>query len=538
MRRIREKTGMTRRVDSQNFTDTGGADRRSVLRAEHLRLTFAQYERGLRVRQIEPIRDLSLELYQGEILAVIGSSGSGKSLLAHAIMGILPYNATVSGELYFRGEKLTERIRERVRGRELFLVPQSVTYLDPLLTVEKQIRISLERNPSRKKRYQSIEKLLGRYGLGPEVGRYYPHQLSGGMARKVLLACAMAADADVLIVDEPTPGLDEDSLQDVLDDFARLREEGKSVLMITHDINAALQIADRITVFYEGESVETAYPEDFRENGIRLKHPYSRKLVQALPGGKAPEEEGSVAGCLQQSLRLRAEGIHFHYGDGQEVLRGIDLEVRAGEVVGLIAPSGAGKTTLARILAGYRRPDRGRVVLERFDPALGSWTLEEEINSPEKKRRADASWCPVQMILQHPEKAVDPLRRMQALLEEAGGVPKELLEEAGIREEWLERWPQELSGGELQRFCLVRVLNERTRFLICDEMTTMLDAVSRAQLWELVLDYARKHRIGVIVISHDTLLVKQLCTRAVDLSGTGVSSLQLGPLSNTITPTI
>ena len=124
------------------------------------------------------------------------------------------------------------------------------------------------------------------------------------------------------------------------------------------------------------------------------------------------------------------------------------------------------------------------------------------------------------MILQHPEKAVDPLRKMKGLLDEARGVPADLLEQAEIREEWLDRWPAELSGGELQRFCLVRVLNERTRFLICDEMTTMLDAVSRAGLWELLCDYAEKHRIGVIVISHDKDLVDQLCSRVVDLKMT------------------
>ena len=186
-------------------------------------------------------------------------------------------------------------------------------------------------------------------------------------------------------------------------------------------------------------------------------------------------------------------------------------------MVGLIAPSGAGKTTFAKILAGYRRPDRGRVLLERFVEDSGGWDLVQEINSADKKRQSATSYHPVQMILQHPEKAVDPLRKMKGLLDEVGGVPTNLLKQAGIQEEWLDRWPAELSGGELQRFCLVRVLNERTRFLICDEMTTMLDAVSRAQLWELLCNYAQQHQIGVIIISHDRELVGQLCSRVIDL---------------------
>lgn len=517
---------------------------RPVLCVEHLHLAFRQYDRGLRTRQLEPIKDLNLELYRGEILAIIGSSGSGKSLLAHAIMGILPYNASVSGKILFKGEELTGKRLEQVRGKELFLVPQSVTYLDPLLTVEKQIRISMERNPSSGSKTKSVEELIAHYNLPPEVCGCYPHQLSGGMARKVLLACALAADADVLIVDEPTPGLDEEALKDVLDDFATLRADGRSVLMITHDIRAALKIADRVTVFFDGETVETAFPGAFGNNGEGLKHPYSRKLVQALPHLGNAALTGKAAGNKQELransnsekpedvpkktdpgrpiVRLRAEDIHFRYGNGNEILRGVNFEVREDEVIGLAAPSGAGKTTFARVLAGYRKPDSGRVLLEQCVEKTGEWTVLREISAPSGRcsssgQKRYAEYAPVQMILQHPEKAVNPLRRMKTVLEEAGNPEIELFQEAGIREEWLDRWPGELSGGELQRFCLARVLNEKTRFLICDEMTTMLDAVSRTQLWELLCSYTQKHRIGVIIISHDRELLRQLCSRVIDL---------------------
>ena len=534
---------------SDHNSRTGGNREQPVLCVEHLHLSFLQYDRGLRRRQLEPIRDLNLKLHQGEILAIIGSSGSGKSLLAHAIMGILPYNASVSGRILFRGSELNEKRLKQVRGRELFLVPQSVTYLDPLLTVGKQIQISMECNPSAREQIRSVEELLAHYGLAPEVSKYYPHQLSGGMARKVLLVCALAADADVLIVDEPTPGLDEDALQEVLDDFHTLREDGRSVLMITHDIRAALQIADRVTVFYDGETVETALPEDFRNDGCGLKHPYSRKLIQALPrlrssslsdadtvmeneqcldrnhtasseySGNVYSTEDNPCSVIQNQteplIRLRAEDIHFQYQNGKEILKGVNFEVRSDEVVGLVAPSGAGKTTFARVLAGYRKPDHGKVLLEQYEEESDTWIPLREITTSTKKHPAE--YAPVQMILQHPEKAVNPLRKMKNILKEAGEPSPDLLEEAGIRAEWLDRWPGELSGGELQRFCLVRVLNEKTRFLICDEMTTMLDAVSRAQLWELLYNYAQQHQIGVIIISHDRELVGQLCSRVIDL---------------------
>ena len=515
---------------------TGENREQPVLCVEHLHLSFLQYDRGLRTRQLEPIRDLNLELHQGEILAIIGSSGSGKSLLAHAIMGILPYNASVSGRILFKGSELNEKRLKQVRGRELFLVPQSVTYLDPLLTVGKQIQISMECNPSSKRRAQSVEELLAHYGLAPEVSNNYPHQLSGGMARKVLLVCALAADADVLIVDEPTPGMDEEALQEVLEDFHTLRADGRSVLMITHDIRAALQIADRVSVFYDGETVETALPEDFQNDGCGLKHPYSRKLIQALPRLRSSSlsdtdtmmEKEVSAGQTMDSLpnpkknstepliRLRAEDIHFQYQNGKKVLTGVNFEVRSDEVVGLVAPSGAGKTTFARVLAGYRKPEHGKVLLEQYEEETDSWIQLREMNTTSHKKQP-AEYAPVQMILQHPEKAVNPLRKMKNVLEEAGEPTPELLEEAGIRAEWLDRWPSELSGGELQRFCLVRVLDEKTRFLICDEMTTMLDAVSRAQLWELLCNYAQQHQIGVIIISHDRELVGQLCSRVIDL---------------------
>ena len=522
-----------------------------VFQVMNFGVSFSQYENGINRKELHVITDLDIELYEGKILAVVGSSGSGKSLLAHAIMGILPYNASVSGRILFKGSELNEKRLKQVRGRELFLVPQSVTYLDPLLTVGKQIRISMDRNPSAAGKSGSVEELLAHYGLAPEVSNYYPHQLSGGMARKVLLVCALAADADVLIVDEPTPGLDEEALQEVLKDFHTLRVDGRSVLMITHDIRAALQIADRVTVFYDGETVETALPEDFQNNGCGLRHPYSRKLIQALPRlrtsslsdtGTVTEKENGLgrnhivsrenAGNVYSKedasriviqnqteplIRLRAENIHFQYQNGREVLTGVNFEIRSDEVVGLVAPSGAGKTTFARVLAGYRKPEHGKVLLEQYEEETDSWIQLREMNTTSEKKWP-AEYAPVQMILQHPEKAVNPLRKMKNVLEEAGEPAPELLEEAGIRAEWLERWPSELSGGELQRFCLVRVLNERTRFLICDEMTTMLDAVSRAQLWELLCNYAQQRRIGVIIISHDRELVEQLCSRVIDLN--------------------
>lgn len=204
-------------------------------------------------------------------------------------------------------------------------------------------------------------------------------------------------------------------------------------------------------------------------------------------------------------MRLRASDIVFGYGKGKKVLRDVDLTVEEDEVVGLMAPSGSGKSTLAKILAGFIRPEQGEVVLE--EKKDGGYTPVP----------AACGYAPVQLIFQHPEKAVNPKWKMKKVLEETGMPSAGLLTAAGIKNEWLGRWPAELSGGELQRFCVVRALNDRTKFLIADEMTTMLDAITQAQIWKLVLSYAREHKIGVVVISHEKELVDRLCTRVVRL---------------------
>lgn len=203
-------------------------------------------------------------------------------------------------------------------------------------------------------------------------------------------------------------------------------------------------------------------------------------------------------------MRLKACDVTFGYSKKQNVLSGVNFCIEQGEVAGLTAPSGYGKSTLAKLLAGFERPKQGKIVLEDNAGRI--------VTSPKGEQN------PVQLIFQHPEKAVNPRWKMRKVLEEAGMPEDELRKAAGIQEGWLDRWPTELSGGELQRFCVVRALKEGTRFLIADEMTTMLDAVTQAQIWNLVLLYAKEHDIGVIVISHDMELLKRVCGRVVDLA--------------------
>ena len=275
-----------------------------ILSVKDLGISFSQYTKGLRRRELEVITNLDIDLYEGEILAVVGSSGSGKSLLAHAILGILPDNATTEGNIIYKGKTLTLKDKEKLRGREIVFIPQSVNFLDPLMKVSKQVKISIENKEEANKRQRDI---FNKYGLDKKVDNLYPFELSGGMARKVLLSTALVSDCKVNIADEPTPGLDEKSLNEALKDFRNIADSGCAILMITHDIEAALKIADKIAVFYAGTTLEIANVNDFKGDGKNLRHPYSKALFNALPQngfkpikGSQPMPNELPKGCLFQ----------------------------------------------------------------------------------------------------------------------------------------------------------------------------------------------------------------------------------------------
>ena len=275
-----------------------------ILSVKDLGISFSQYTKGLRRRELEVITNLDIDLYEGEILAVVGSSGSGKSLLAHAILGILPDNATTEGNIIYKGKSLSLKDKEKLRGRDIVFIPQSVNFLDPLMKVSKQVKISIENKEEANKRQR---KIFNKYELDKKVDNLYPFELSGGMARKVLLSTALVSDCKVIIADEPTPGLDEKSLNEALKDFRNIADSGCAILMITHDIEAALKIADKIAVFYAGTTLEIANVNDFKGDGKNLRHPYSKALFNALPQngfkpikGSQPMPNKLPKGCLFQ----------------------------------------------------------------------------------------------------------------------------------------------------------------------------------------------------------------------------------------------
>ncbi|MBR4396673.1 MAG: ABC transporter ATP-binding protein, partial [Methanobrevibacter sp.] len=227
-----------------------------LLEVNNLSISFTQYVQGLNRRDLKVISDLSLDIDESEIVAVLGSSGSGKSLLAHSILGILPYNAHVTGEIIYKGHVLDQEIKERIRGKEICLIPQSVNFLDPLMKVSEQAVGECKDKAERADKKRRQREVFSKYGLDESVDDLYPFELSGGMARKVLLSTALLNDPDLLIADEPTPGLDVKSVEETIKDIRSLKDQGKGVLLITHEIDAALKTADRIAIFYSGYVIE------------------------------------------------------------------------------------------------------------------------------------------------------------------------------------------------------------------------------------------------------------------------------------------
>ncbi|WP_315438939.1 ATP-binding cassette domain-containing protein [uncultured Selenomonas sp.] len=247
-----------------------------LLRVTNLSVSFRMYQGALTHTLVAGMHDVNLHLNCGEILAVVGASGSGKSLLAHAVLGILPYNAVTSGEMRYRGELLDAVLQEQLRGREMALIPQSVTYLDPLMRVGKEV-CGLYGAPA------DMAATFRRLHLEERVERLYPFQLSGGMARRVLFSTAVITDASLIIADEPTPGMDVKSAVEALQLLRELADAGKGVLLITHDIDLAVEVADNVAVFYEGRTVDMAPAAAFHGDGAELVHPYTKALYHALP---------------------------------------------------------------------------------------------------------------------------------------------------------------------------------------------------------------------------------------------------------------
>ena len=270
----------------------------NILEVKNLNIGFNMYDKLLNQKLHQMVFDLNVTIKKGEILAIAGSSGSGKSLMAHAILGILPKNTVVSAEIKFKNEIVDENRLSQLRGKEITFVPQSIAYLDPLMTIEDQ----LMRKDINKQDFFKVMDTLG--FTKADLGKY-PFQLSGGMARRVLIANTILSKADLIIADEPTPGLSLDLAIEVLNHFRNMANDGKGILLISHDIDLVCNIADRMSIFYGGHILETLNTKDFLKGEKYIRHPLTKAFWRALPQNDF--EETDIEDIRLQCKKLNLE---------------------------------------------------------------------------------------------------------------------------------------------------------------------------------------------------------------------------------------
>ena len=269
----------------------------NILEVKNLNIGFNMYDKLLNQKLHQMVFDLNVTIKKGEILAIAGSSGSGKSLMAHAILGILPKNAVVSAEIKFKNEIVDENRLSQLRGKEITFVPQSIAYLDPLMTIEDQ----LMRKDINKQDFFKVMDTLG--FTKADLGKY-PFQLSGGMARRVLIANTILSKADLIIADEPTPGLSLDLAIEVLNHFRNMANDGKGILLITHDIDLVCNVADKMAIFYGGHILETLNTKDFLKGEKYIRHQLTKAFWRALPQNDFEETD-------MEDIRLQCKKLNL-----------------------------------------------------------------------------------------------------------------------------------------------------------------------------------------------------------------------------------
>ncbi|MEO1103813.1 MAG: ABC transporter ATP-binding protein, partial [Pseudomonadota bacterium] len=445
------------------------------------------------------VDEVSLAVRPGEVLSIIGESGSGKSSILHAIAGLLPEGAEVGGSITLDGHQgnLAQTAdRRALAGREIAMIFQNpAASLNPVLPIgahlDEVIRAHnrLDAAEAQARGNALLERVgLSAAGHGRDWRHTFPHQLSGGQKQRVAIAAALAGDPRVLLADEPTTALDATVQAQILDLLLALVDERQLALVfVTHDLAVASSIGDNLVVLSGGKVVETGPPRKVLQASAE---PYTRALVEAsLPVHGAARQRPEATTALE--LKGIEKSFAVRGGGHVAALAGVDVAVKGGEILGLIGESGSGKTTLGRIAAGLERGEKGQVLLSGhpFDPRRERTAVQMVFQDPL------ASFNPRKTIARA---LSDPLRCLKRLdRARIGARTAELLADVGLDAALGERLPHELSGGQLQRAAIARALAADPRILVCDEAVASLDASVRAQI--LTLLKAVRERSGLSI---------------------------------------
>ena len=506
-----------------------------ILTVKHLSVEFQTSDGKKQV-----VKDVSLSLRQGEVLALVGESGCGKTVLCRSMLKLLPKNASVTGEaIQYKDQNLigyNEKEMQQIRGQGIAMVfqdPQST--LNPTMTVGSQIEEAIllhEKALKQKKREKDFEKnkkesakeqaiaLMKLVGIKDAEQRFdlYPYHFSGGMRQRCVLAVALASNPKLLIADEPTTALDVTIQAEILELLKRLQKElHLSILFVTHDLGVVAQIADRVAVMKDGEIVEL---EEAKQLFTSPKHFYTKKLLHDHPYYMQRKEQE-----LKSELRLHEKLVeisHLSYSyplDRKRVfqaVKDVSFEIRRDEIFGLVGESGSGKSTVGKCLMGILSPKA-----EMF-----SYDGINLLDKKAKKKNARRLQKERQMIFQDSTSSLNQKMKVERILAEPLEIHKvfsdkkeqhkflcEMMKEVELEEEQLQVRPPELSGGQRQRVAIARAFAMKPKLLIADEPIASLDVTTQAQMVKLFRHLQREHDCAILFIAHDLSMVRLLCDR-------------------------
>jgi peptide/nickel transport system ATP-binding protein len=500
--------------------------KKPILTIDNLTVDFLS--EGDPVRAVDGV---SFNVCPGETLVILGESGSGKSVSTGTVMGLIdcPPGDIVSGALTFEGTDLSgldAEGRRALNGRRIAMIFQDpLAYLNPVYTVGRQIAEVFEAhgngNGGGGTVRDKVVQLLERVGIPEAETRidYYPHQFSGGQRQRVMIAMAIALKPDILIADEPTTALDVSVQAQILELLSDLqRETGMALIMITHDLEVAAAMADRVIVMNGGKVVESGEAHEVFTNP---SHAYTKRLMAAVPHTAAADI--SVRKSTRGEVLLQVENLGKHYtlGSGsfadKREFRAVDdvsFAVHRGETLGIVGESGSGKSSIARMLLRLNEPSAGRALFEGKD----IFGLQgKELNGFRRK---------VQMVFQDPFGSMNPRMSVRQIVSEPWAIHKdilpkarwnerlvELLELVGLKAEHADRHPHQFSGGQRQRIAIARALASEPQLVVCDEAVSALDVSIQMQVIELLADLRSTLGLSYIFITHDLPIVREFADR-------------------------